>query len=853
MIFWASRFKQAQVARTRKFSRLGSLAAVEVLEQRCLLTGTVVPGLIGTWNFDEGPDWHDDPFQAVASATVAQDSVGSLAMSLTNMNASAWVSGQQFTGLGFDGQDDFLTISGDIGTTLGGTSSLLFWIKTSQVGNNDASQSPGIAGNDDIQWGGLDTTGRLGISINNVWIARTSEPVNDDQWHSIGLTRDASTGEVRVFLDGQLSATGNGPTGTLTTAITTVGRRERPGQTARYFSGRLDQVAMFNQSISTTTIEQWGENYAPKTWDSRAEGVTGTSFSTSSIFYHAFDAEGDALRVVSFTQPIHGTVADNLDGTFQYTPAAGFTGTDDFAVTIEDRRGGFSRATMQLDVLPVPAVSNDLFTTHFGDLTEVVAGGNQIDYSIAWRVPRAIDWDGDGKNDLLVAADSAVWLYRNAGTAELPEFEAGVKVQAAGVDIVGGSFATSIALADLTGDGVIDLVVSDENSQLRLFANTSPAGQIPVYAAPVMLKSNGGGDLEPSNPRFDLGDWNDDGLPDIILGTYNGDVKVHLNTGTSSAPEFDPVGTTIFAEAYNFYPRWFELSRNGISDLVRGINWGNVRYWLDPTRYGGDLDQATTGYLSIVDSTGTPPGFQSLTDGPVVDFADFNGDGVLDIVIGGQLAGDKLFIAYGEARTFADHLSELEAIFDAHPDDLRTALDANNQQLLSQMHETLRNLINQFTAASPVDREVMYATFAAHIEKYSFLRLKELDTDIYHHIPGLVVQDILIASHLLPDTPTNRVVVADLFEMTGLRREIFLEFRYLIGDNVRATTNQLESLQTFLRSHPRESYPDKVITLGHFFGDGDGGYIDSFGSAKNTYEVDTGVAVDEWADDLRVP
>lgn len=851
MKFWTSRITQTRVGRIRNSGRLSCRPDVEALEPRCLLTGSVVPGLIASWNFDEGPDWHDDPFQAVASATVARDSVGLLAASLTNMDASAWVSGQQFTGLAFDGVNDFLTISGDLGMTLGGTASLLFWVKTSQVGKNDASQSPGIAGNDVIQWGGLDTTGRLGLSINNVWIARTSEPVNDNQWHCIGLTRNASTGEVSVYVDGQVSASGTGPTGTLATEITSFGRRDRTGNAAGYYTGRLDQVAMFNQALAASAIQHWGANYAPKTWDTQSEGVTGSSFSTTIVFYQAFDAEGDALRVVRFTQPAHGSVADNLDGTFQYTPAVEFIGSDQFEVTIEDGNGGFSRTTMRLKVLPPSTGESDLFATHFGDLAAVSAGGQQIDYSIAWRVPRAVDWDGDGKNDLLVAADSAVWLYHNSGTTAEPIFDAGVKVQAAGVDIVGGSFATSIALADLTGDGVADLVVSDENSQLRLFANTSPAGQVPVYAAPVILQSNGGGDLAPSNPRFDLGDWNDDGLLDIILGTYNGDVKVYLNTGTPSAPQFDPVGMTIFSEAYNYYPRWFDLSRNGISDLIRGINWGNVRYWMDPVRYGGDLSQTPTGYLSIVDSTGTVPGFQNLTDGPVVDFADFNGDGVLDIVIGGQLAGDKLFIAYGQARSFSELLSDLETIFDAHPDDLRTALDANNQQLLSQMHETLRNLINQFSAASPVEREVMYATFAAHIEKYSFLRMQALDTTKYHHIPGLVVQDILIASHLLPDTPTNRIAIADLFEMTGLRREIFLEFRYLIGENVRASTNQLESLQTFLRSHPRESYPDKVITLGHFFGDGDGGYIDSFGAAKNTYEVDTGMAVDEWADDLR--
>lgn len=34
--------------------------------------------LVHHWNFDEGPDWHDDPFQAEAKAEVARDSIGSI-------------------------------------------------------------------------------------------------------------------------------------------------------------------------------------------------------------------------------------------------------------------------------------------------------------------------------------------------------------------------------------------------------------------------------------------------------------------------------------------------------------------------------------------------------------------------------------------------------------------------------------------------------------------------------------------------------------------------------------------------------------------------------------------------------
>jgi hypothetical protein len=56
-----------------------------------------------------------------------------------------------------------------------------------------------------------------------------------------------------------------------------------------------------------------------------------------------FDMEGDAFTVTSNTQPANGTLVNNGNGTFTYTPNAGFEGVDTFTYTICD------------DVTPTPA------------------------------------------------------------------------------------------------------------------------------------------------------------------------------------------------------------------------------------------------------------------------------------------------------------------------------------------------------------------------------------------------------------------------------------------------------------------------------------------------------------------
>ena len=103
-------------------------------EPAAIELGSVVPGLVHHWNLDEGPDWHDDAFLAVSSASVAHDSVGGNDAVLMQMGGDSWVSGQQFTGLEFDGSEDYLGAGEDLGAVLGGDASLAFWVRTEQAG-----------------------------------------------------------------------------------------------------------------------------------------------------------------------------------------------------------------------------------------------------------------------------------------------------------------------------------------------------------------------------------------------------------------------------------------------------------------------------------------------------------------------------------------------------------------------------------------------------------------------------------------------------------------------------------------------------------------------------------------------
>ncbi len=82
---------------------------------------------------------------------------------------------------------------------------------------------------------------------------------------------------------------------------------------------------------------------------------------TITVLANDSDVDGDKLSVTEVTQPAHGAVVINADGTLTYTPAANYNGQDSFTYTISDGKGGTATATVTLDVATVAdvPVAND--------------------------------------------------------------------------------------------------------------------------------------------------------------------------------------------------------------------------------------------------------------------------------------------------------------------------------------------------------------------------------------------------------------------------------------------------------------------------------------------------------------
>jgi hypothetical protein len=184
-----------------------------------------------------------------------------------------------------------------------------------------------------------------------------------------------------------------------------------------------------------------------------------------------------------------------------------------------------------------------------GRLLQVGTPGNKIDLSVGGRAtPVVVDWDNDGRKDLVVgAADGQLRLYLNEGTHTEPDFVAATLLEAGGTPIVVASFRSSPTVRDVTFDGRKDLVVGNTDGQVLLFANigSDPA---PAFLGAVAVTSAGVPiDLPGSRSRPALCDVDADGIVDLLLGSSDSTVLLYRGTADPFADGFEGGDTTSWA------------------------------------------------------------------------------------------------------------------------------------------------------------------------------------------------------------------------------------------------------------------------------------------------------------------
>ena len=172
--------------------------------------------------------------------------------------------------------------------------------------------------------------------------------------------------------------------------------------------------------------------------------------------------------------------------------------------------------------------------------------------------PAVWDWNRDGKDDLLVGEGSysanSIHLLLNQGSGSKPVFDENNRsVLAYGM----GLEQLTPCVVDYNGDGFPDLLVTERTGKIAVYLNNgkqwkpgetlafdsfisvggaapaAPASKDPMEAAkaPGLLSVVGIATIA-------TGDFNGDGLFDLVFGKSNGKIAISLNIGTKTEPKF---------------------------------------------------------------------------------------------------------------------------------------------------------------------------------------------------------------------------------------------------------------------------------------------------------------------------
>ncbi|MGH1432517.1 MAG: DUF6701 domain-containing protein [Neptuniibacter sp.] len=212
---------------------------------------------VAEWRFDE------------ASWGTVEDNIGNNDGSASG-DATTTSPGQICRAGEFDGDGDY--VSGLDLSQLQTTASLSFWIKTSQTGSNSPWTAPGVTGveqsggADDIFWGWLDSSGRIGLTVGNDYNnTKSNTAINDGDWHHIVLTRNATDGAYQIFIDGSLDKSGTGGIGDIGNSFDLLGKIK---SSSDELEGLLDEVLIFDEALSLAQVTAIHTNQlAGLNWD----------------------------------------------------------------------------------------------------------------------------------------------------------------------------------------------------------------------------------------------------------------------------------------------------------------------------------------------------------------------------------------------------------------------------------------------------------------------------------------------------------------------------------------------------------------------------------------------------------
>ena len=253
-----------------------------------------------------------------------------------------------------------------------------------------------------------------------------------------------------------------------------------------------------------------------------------------------------------------------------------------------------------------------------------------------WAAPAVTDVDGDGLLDMLVGDLGGNLLRYEQTQANGDVFARASNVTSNGNSIINVVSLAAPAVTDVDGDGLLDLLLGSEDGTVARYEQTQANGT--TFAPAGLLLDGSGGAVDVGiYSRPTVTDLDGDGLLDVLVGNYNGNILRYEQTqanGSNFAVAgslTDGAGTALDVGDVAA-PTVTDLDGDGLLEVLVGNLNGVVTRYEQLTPNGGAFVVAplTTNNITL-DAGGDAA--------PVV--TDLDGDGLLDVLVG-NLAGNIL-------------------------------------------------------------------------------------------------------------------------------------------------------------------------------------------------------------------
>ena len=425
-------------------------------------------------------------------------------------------------------------------------------------------------------------------------------------------------------------------------------------------------------------------------------------------------------------------------------------------------------------------------------------------------VTRCYDWDHDGDLDLFIGGgDGRLWLFRNSGTSQKARFQTQEPISAGGRDRWGNSY-TGLVLTNLVGSALTDLAVCHSGNEVTIHQNVGTAGSPRFAEVGVTFQVQ-----ENCQGRFDVADWDGDGLADLVTGSFGGNLEWYRNEGKADTPAFGP-GKPFFdlSLAYNSHPRIVDFNQDGRLDLLLGVNWGTVSLYLN-IKTGGKLSLSASRLMQWSD--GTNLNIRELNgDDTTPELADLDGDGVLDLISGGK--NGRLFFMRGIG--FPSRVESFHELLAQHAEDFGKVLrdDATvRQQAFGVLASLQADLAGGLIPLA--SREQLFKQLAPLAKQYpGLLRRSKVDLESGPHLPLLAGQYWAVLLESLPDSASNRQRVADALDFRVGYERLLVDLGVLLIDNSTATPEHLAAMHQLMMAMPRSVWDVETITVAGWLG-----------------------------------